>query len=410
MLGSITIKGFKSVVDQTIELGRLNVFVGANGAGKSVVLEAIGVLGAAAYGRVDDASLLRRGVRPGVPALYKNAFATDEIPRFITLKSKASGPSPAVYEVALDNPIKKAAGTAWRFSHEKVAAAKASGERPFVSRAPRGATFYGPKGTSQSFKPADSTRGIADVPNPLGDPPPDVLAFLDGLRSYAIFDPQTPVLRGIEQEVAPNEPLGLHGGRLAEAMSPLLARIAKEPDLKKALFGLLGWVKAFGTAVPTPDLISPAIPAALKIVRFTDRYMRKERSSLSAYDASEGALYVLFALALLFHPKTPAMFAIDNIDHALHPKLARGLVEVMSAQVARADKQLLLTTHNPLVLDGLNLRDDAIRLFTVDRNAAGHTEVHRLEFTDALQKAQASGLTLSQLWVEGLIGGMPRIF
>jgi predicted ATPase len=79
MLGKVTVKGFKSVVAQSVDLGRLNVFVGANGAGKSVVLEAIGVLGAAAEGRVDDASLLRRGVRPGVPALYKNAFADDDM-------------------------------------------------------------------------------------------------------------------------------------------------------------------------------------------------------------------------------------------------------------------------------------------------------------------------------------------
>lgn len=47
-ISSLALKGFESIVDQQIELGQLNVLIGANGAGKTAVLEAIGVLGAAA--------------------------------------------------------------------------------------------------------------------------------------------------------------------------------------------------------------------------------------------------------------------------------------------------------------------------------------------------------------------------
>ena len=77
MIRKVAIKSFKSLLDVDIELGRVNVFVGANGNGKSNLLEAIGVLSAAASGRVDDESLLRRGVRPGVPALCKSSFKID---------------------------------------------------------------------------------------------------------------------------------------------------------------------------------------------------------------------------------------------------------------------------------------------------------------------------------------------
>ncbi len=137
--------------------------------------------------------------------------------------------------------------------------------------------------------------------------------------------------------------------------------------------------------------------------------MREGRGTLSAYDASEGALYVLFALVLLRHPRAPRTFAIENIDHALHPRLARRLVEVMVSQAKEHDRQVLLTTHNPLVLDALNLRDDHVRLFTVDRDKRGHTIVRRLPFSDALDKAQQSGLALSQMWARGLIGAVPNI-
>src|SRR5690242_21073363 len=45
-----------------LSLGQVNVFVGANGSGKSSLLEALGVLGAAADGRVDDTRLKEREI------------------------------------------------------------------------------------------------------------------------------------------------------------------------------------------------------------------------------------------------------------------------------------------------------------------------------------------------------------
>ncbi len=54
MLKSFKVESFKSLENVEVELGRVNVFIGANGSGKSNLLEAIGVLGAAANGRVDD--------------------------------------------------------------------------------------------------------------------------------------------------------------------------------------------------------------------------------------------------------------------------------------------------------------------------------------------------------------------
>ena len=78
MITKISIESFKSLEKVEIELGNLNVFVGANGSGKSNLLEAIGVLSAAADGKVTDQTLLQRGVRPGVPKLYKSAFPSTD--------------------------------------------------------------------------------------------------------------------------------------------------------------------------------------------------------------------------------------------------------------------------------------------------------------------------------------------
>jgi predicted ATPase len=400
---SIGIKGFKSIVSQVIHLGRLNVFIGANGAGKTALLEAVGVLGAAADGRVDDAELMRRGVRPGVPHLYKSAFKSGKIPRTIVLEAASS--FKATYKAGLDNP-KDSADSPWHFHSESITKEGAN----LITRAPAGATFWDVAGKGKPFRPKDGYCGLARSPSPFGPLPDSVERLLDALREYVIYDPQTAVLRGTQGDIMQRDPLGLQGGRLAEAVSLLREKKQKFGDLDMSeLCQTVEWMEDVGSQRPTSDLISPSIPVVSEIVRFTDRFMREERNLLSAYDASEGVLFLLFAFALLFHPRSPRFFAIENIDHALHPRLARYVVRTMADHVKRAGKQILLTTHNPLVLDGLRLADDDIRLFAVDRDVDGYTVVKRIAYSEALAEAEKSGLTLSSMWTKGVLGAVPNL-
>ena len=116
MITRISISAFKSLENLELELGLLNVFVGANGSGKSNLLEAIGVLSAAADGKVTDQTLMQRGVRPGVPKLYKSAFpsrGSRQLPHiFLSAASVESH-----YDVSLHNPMNDPS-PAWRFKTE----------------------------------------------------------------------------------------------------------------------------------------------------------------------------------------------------------------------------------------------------------------------------------------------------
>ena len=58
VISKIHIQGFKTMADLEVELGRLNVFVGQNGSGKTNLLEAVGLLGCAASGKVDNERIL----------------------------------------------------------------------------------------------------------------------------------------------------------------------------------------------------------------------------------------------------------------------------------------------------------------------------------------------------------------
>ena len=125
MIEKLTVNSFKSLESVEVDLGQVNVFIGANGSGKSNLLEALGVLSAAADGKVNDQTLLQRGVRPGVPALYKSAFST-RIPPHIFF---AAANSQLRYEVSLHNPLKDPSPV-WRFRTERwQEGARSSSER-----------------------------------------------------------------------------------------------------------------------------------------------------------------------------------------------------------------------------------------------------------------------------------------
>jgi len=65
-----------------------------------------------------------------------------------------------------------------------------------------------------------------------------------------------------------------------------------------------------------------------------------------------------------------------------------------------------LTTHNPLVLDGIDIRDERVRLFAIDRDLNGYTTINRVTITEELLEKGKQGLALSDLWVMGLLGGV----
>ena len=203
MIERLTVRTFKSLEDVTVDLGLVNVFIGANGSGKSNLLEAMGVLSAAADGKVDDTVLLARGVRPGLPALYKTAFPAKRGKRIPPhLHFGASGAN-ARYEVSLYNPLDEPA-PAWRF---KTGLLQEDGIS-LVARIPMKAAKTNPERGLAALKAVETATGGA-------------LDLLRVLQGYVVFSPATAVLRGVTPETQPRQPVGLSGGNLPRAILDL---------------------------------------------------------------------------------------------------------------------------------------------------------------------------------------------
>jgi predicted ATPase len=172
---------------------------------------------------------------------------------------------------------------------------------------------------------------------------------------------------------------------------------------------LIDWAEAFGAAHGLIVPLSPSIPRQSQVLFFRDRYMADGRNLLSAYDASEGALYILFSAILAVHPDSPGLLAIDNFDATLNPQLVRALTAKLVDWSLENKRQLLLTCHNPLVLDGLPLQDERVRLFAVDRAFGGKTVITRVVVDEGLLGKAKEGWPLSRLWISGHLGGMPNV-
>ncbi|MGB8843814.1 MAG: AAA family ATPase [Aliidongia sp.] len=422
MLKKVKIERFKSVHDTELEFGRVNLLIGGNGSGKSNVLEAIGVLAAALSRGVSDVELSRKGVRLTPPALMKSAFK-GVLPRTLRLAADFENNISYALELTASD-----VSTNLSFFSES---AQMNGRR-FFGRGKNGSTVFG----SRLKREPERGRGLWDQIRISYDFDEMVVREFDKLNRFAIYAPQTEFLREIKSGSVSDPPIGLHGEGLAQAVSGLIAQgsraaahsrqsksaidIAAYEQLRDALLlaALPGWTSIVKVGLVDPLLRSRDVSSAEgNIVYFIDKYMHKKRQTLSAYDSSEGTLFLLFVGVLLGHSQAPKIFALDNVDSALNPSLTRKLIERIVAMVKRrieygideGPDQVFMTSHNPTALDAFDLTDPDQAVFIVSRDLKGHTMVERLKLRDGISKEDwlqhTKGRKLSQMWIDGDIVG-----
>ena len=369
VIKNIHVKAFKSMFDTSFEPGNINVLIGANGSGKSTVLEAVGILSAALTDRVDDNSLRRKGIRLSAPQMYKSKFRSiDRAPTYVEFGVEWSdGGDSYSYTADLTTPTDD---DSWKYLAESVLK--------------NGDSIWGR--SNRSKDPIPNNVGYFMTNEKLqGD---QCRAIGRYIEDYGIYQPDTFTLRGNVPDQTATSPLGLAGGRLADAVQDIMTE-DENGDIRFGnldiddILELIDWASGFRVSSPKKTTLNSGVSSTRQVIEFEDKYL-KNKSLFTGYDASEGALYVLFMLTLAMHPDAPKMFAIDNFDHALNPRLVRKLTTLFCDQIIDQNKTVFLTTHNPLVLDGLDLQDDRIRLFTVDRTAKGYVKLNRIQVSQEL--------------------------
>ncbi len=394
IINEITIKGFKSIHDQTIKLGQLNVLIGTNGAGKSNFLEALAMISASADGGVDYQKLSSRGARLSSPEIFRSSFRNVDRKKHFELNIKTNQ---YLYNFKLHTNKESLSYFSEIFKYKT---------KKLAGRSGAGTTLF-----DNSIPKLTNNKSILSV---LQNYEGDYNSTINKLSKFAIYSPSTPILRGVAADNSFQEPLGLYGGGLAQALTEIINNSSR--DELQRFFDLLDWFQMIGTTTKINTTIAPETSIIGNImVTYKDKFMKTNFNELYAYDVSEGALYILFVLVLLIHEDAPDIFALDNIDSTLNPGLIRQLMtQIVDILNKHPEKQMFLTTHNPTTLDAIDLFNSSHRLFVVARSETGQTELKRIEppknMTKEEWEEQYGGMKLSEIWLSGAIGGMPKGF
>ncbi len=212
MIETLRIESFKSITEAQLDLGQVNVIIGANGSGKSNLLEALALLSAAG-GKVDQSTLIWRGARAS--AYYRPMFegTSDEAVTVIHASSKGSS-----YHVTLGAP-ESGRSLAWDYKSEKLT----TGKRAVADRA----------SLKRINAKTDPKVGFAALKIAEASPDSSASVFLKSLAAYSIYSADTPILHEWAKDPQEREPIGLGGGRLAEAVGELLNMSEQAVALKK---------------------------------------------------------------------------------------------------------------------------------------------------------------------------------
>ncbi len=387
MITKIKIENFKSISSLELDLGRLNIFIGSNGSGKSNILEGIAMGAAASTDNLEDQFLASRGIRVTDHTTMRSGFSTDTVSNAIAVNFSHSlyGEIPFILEHQ-DNVFSD-----WWNSGKTV--------NELMTEKIKNETFVETTEGSTRKLNAHEFKKIEYEINEKTRKAGKRTFGLQGLSDFLIFAPENHFLRRFEEE-SQIKPLGIKGEGLFRLLTIITSEKPEQLEKIKDNLQLLDWFDNF------------EIPKDLKFterrLNIKDRYLTDGLQYLDQRSANEGFLYLLFYFTLFISDYTPNFFAIDNIDNAMNPKLGRRLIKTLALLANKNKKQALLTTHNPAILDGLNLNDDEQRLFVVYRNGDGHTKVRRI-----FKKKMPEGVTpmpLSEMFLRGYIGGLPNNF
>lgn len=398
----VSIKNYKSLVNEVIELGRVNIFIGSNGCGKSNILEAIAMVAASKAKDLDNDGLYNRGVRIAKPSLtfssYLNQSPSDSIdielqfedldgsiPNFSTIKSSFISTNPEdIFSKWIDRENIGSGSINIKYILDQLPQALRESEefqnlslKDFISQ------FEG-------YIEEDHTKNNNK--------------YTEIISDFLIYNINTKALRGIQPD-SRKQPLGING----EGLDILISTFKKtELDILRRYTKLISWLSTI--LIDKSDafkLDGHKMGKSMSTLYFSDRFMSRKNNILSAENTNEGILHLLFYISLFISDKTPKIFGIDNIETALNPRLCRKVIKEIGHLAKEYGKQVLITTHNPAVLDGLNLLDDEQRLFIVSRTDDGMTKVKRLKLKPESAK---ESFMLSELWMKGIIGGIPQDF
>jgi predicted ATPase len=386
MLTSFRLKNFKSFKDDAVlPLASLTVLIGANAAGKSNALEGLRFLSWLAQGNklsniqhaVNQADKVVRGRVPDIFQKGQTKFALgctmDSIPEANELNmelelrsddlhivSERMGSGSGVPMYYMDQPSKglsTEAGVAYNnFSRGR--------NKPHIPVSDQMAVF------AQLDSPASFHATHKKAQQVI----PNACKLYQSLLSNVLFlDPVPAKMRDFS--FLADKRLGGDGANLSSVLSRLwhgggdtaelyavMERIKKDekfsvetefqsPDFSSERQEILSFIQS----LPEQDIQGLSFlrgPRNDVMVQLVESFGGQQREYEAAL-LSDGTLRVLAIAAAMLSAPEGSLVVIEEIDNGVHPSRARHLLERIQTVAERRKLRVLLSTHNPAMLDAL---------------------------------------------------------
>ena len=359
MLSSFTIEGFKSYRKATLELAPLTVLIGANASGKSNAIEALRLLswivqgnrlGAIRYA-VQEEDRTVRGTVKDLGFRKRRVFSLScgtTHPRWNHYSIKLrrledddlhitseilTGPDERVplFQIVSSQ---ETGGDVWvaynNFARGgRKPQVRCTDQLAVLTQLQSSARFEAGQKTAQKIIPEVATQ------------------YQDWLSNVVFLDPQPAAMRGYGY--ATERILTGSGASL----SGVLYNLCEKPKIRREL---LQFVEALPEQnIGKIDFIET--PRSEVMVKLTETFGGRN----SAYDAtllSDGTLRVLAIAAAVLSAPEGSLVVIEEIDNGVHPSRAEQLLDRLLRVATRRDLRVLISSHNPALLDALP--DDAV--------------------------------------------------
>lgn len=368
MLESISIRGFRSIASVVdVELGGLNVLIGANGSGKSNFLGVFAFLREIREGRLQE-HVAKQGGASRI--LHFGAKVTPEIEVKLLFAEQEEGGLKNTYQIRLHVTVDD------RFYPTDEEAGCWGVEYPKPYTEPL-SPLVGPE------------AGISD--SSLTRTAGWVRAHLGSWTTYHFHDTSTHAPLRRASHLHDNRFLRPDGSNLAAFLYLLRER---HPESYRSILRVLRRVTPFfGDFVLEPLALRPD----------TIRLEWRHKDSDEYFDVSsisDGTLRFIALATLLLQPMElrPEIILIDEPELGLHPAAITMLGSLV--RMASSDSQVILSTQSSLLLDEFEPRD-----VLVAERVGMATEIQRLD-PEPL-RAWLEDYSLGQLWEKNEIGGRP---
>ena len=392
----LRIKNYRALRDVEFrDLTPLTVLIGPNGSGKSTVLDALDFLAEAVRGNLTQAwekrnrfaGMRTRGVKKGISfelkiklsatgAIFHYYFEVDEQQSKVIVKDewlKVESKTSAIREEenVLFSIVKQLKGKGRNAIRLKY--------QPAVASEIKVAYYDSSIDTEGITTPLD--KSILSVAKALKYAYfIQVNAFVKWFESYRLLHFTDDHLKGYS-DAGPREKLSPNGDNLPNVLYYLHE---KHPEvLEKITAQLRRWVPELA------GVVTEMTSDERLLLRFRDAPFEKP---LPAQYMSGGTMRLAALLTLLYEPDATGLLGMEEPDNELHPLLLYRLAEELGK--ASETRQLLVTTHSPMLLDAL----DPAQVWILHRGTDGYTQATRTAGIPNVSELVEDGSPLGYLW------------